>query len=434
VLRDLADSVGLAFDADAEVAGEWSMMQFGYNLFDPTSLAGIGLDLESGAAVFGTGLSPTVVARLGDPSKLDAFVERMRENGVSLQSQMADGAEVFSVNMGGEWVVSWAVVDGWVLSRIEILAERAPELGWLSGARGAKGGLGGDPDFTAAIEAGRKYAPALAVGDPPVVTVIRPSRLADSVEAMFQDPELAACLGPVRSVPRIVGAAASSDAGVTGALVADLADASAFEALMMPPPPGWANARANAPLQVDLGVDADKAMRSCFATGTFGMKTAHLAIHHFDDDGWPDRAAAYADLSTDRVLRGLLSQIPFLGRMSDKRTIGDTEVVDVSIPMFISFTYLLTPTRGAASRGKGMMEAILGGGEVPKNEVFRLELHPPQIPDAAWHLALEQGLQVDRDSARERTIQRIRAWSDALIEAHLDDTRIVLTVNGTRRK
>jgi hypothetical protein len=80
-----------------------------------------------------------------------------------------------------------------------------------------------------------------------------------------------------------------------------------------------------------------------------------------------------------------------------------------------------------------MMEAILADGTAPTGEVFRLELHPREIPDAAWHIALEQGAGVDRDSARERTIARARAWADGLVEAKLDGNRIVLTVSGRRK-
>lgn len=438
ILRDLADSVGILFDADATVAGEWSKQMFSYDLFSPDSLAGIGIDVEGGAVIYGTGLSPTIVARLGDPSALDAFVDRMRQNGVALQSQMSDDIEVFSIRMDEDVSIQWAAVDGWVLSRIEFLPERAPELGWLAGARGAKGALGGDPDFTAAVTAGKDHAPGLAAGEgPPIVVVLRPGRVLDAATGLGDDDEvpIEACGAPLRSVPRIVGAFGSSAAGVTGALVADLAEPSKLEALILPAPPGWSNARANAALQVDVSVDVDaamQAMRGCFGSGLFGLKTAHVALHHFDDDGWPDKAAAYADLSTDRVLRGLLSQIPFLGRMSSGRKIGSTDVIDVSVPFFIDFTYLLTPSRMAASRGSGMMELVLGEGQSWDNELFRFEVHPQQIPDAAWHLAFEQ-LDLDR-RATERTIQRLRAWSEGKVEARLDGGRVVVTVAGTRRK
>lgn len=442
-LRDLADTAGLAFDADAQVAGEWSLAQFGYDLFSPDSLAGIGIDVHGGAAIFGTGLSPTVVAKLEDPGKLEAFVDRMRSNGVSMQSQMSDGAEVFSIRMDDDLTVSWTVIDGWILSRVELGFERAPELGWLAGARGAAGAMGGDADFNAAVEVSKSFVPALAADAPPVVTVIRPGRLADVAEQLMDTDEIdvAACLSPLRSIPRIVGVSSSTDAGITGAMVADLADAAPLAALMLAPPGGWATARDGAVLQVDLGVDVESALQvmgACIprgeSRGTFGVKTAHLAVHAFDDDGFPSMAAAYADLSSDRALRGLMSQIPFLGRMSSSRKIGTTDVVDVSIPFMMDFTYLLTPTRAAASRGNGMMEKVLGAGNAPTDELAAFRIVPAKIPDRTWHLALEQGLDVGRDSARERTIQRARAWEVGSINARLVDRRVVVTLSATRRK
>ncbi len=442
LLRDAADSLGIAFDADSQVAGEWSRHTFGYNLFDPSSLEGIGVDLEGGAAVWGTGVSPTVAVHLSDPSKLDAFVERMRDNGVSLQSQMADGVEVFSIRMEEEINVSWAVVDGWVLSRIEILPERAPELGWLAGARGAAGALGGDPDFTAAMAVAKAHVPVIAADAPPVVAVLRPGRIADAVEALADGAEVDvhACLAPLRSVPRLLGVASSSKAGVTGALVADLGDPAPLSALMLQPPGGWTKERDGAVLQADLSIDVEAAlgaMRTCFSSdedrSTFGVKTAHVAVHGFDADGWPDQAAVYTDLSTDRFLRSYIPNNAMVRALSSSRKIGSDTVIDIEIPGWMSVTYLLSPTRAIVSRGDGHMETVLGAGDPPKDELFHLQVRPREIPDRMWMLALSQ-LDVARDSARDRTVERIKAWDEIVIDGKLVGAQAVMTVTAARHQ
>lgn len=441
LLRDAADSLGIAFDADAEVAADWSREMFGYDLFSPDSLEGIGVDLDAGAAIWGTGLSPTVAVRLSDPSKLDAFVDRMRSAGVSLQSQMSDGVEVFSVPMDRELIISWAVVDGWVLSRLELTRERAPELGWLAGARGARGALGGDPDFTAAVDVAKTHAPSIAAGDgPPVVAVLRPARLADAVEGFIDvgGIDLHACLAPLRSLPRILGVAASGDAGVTGALVADLGDPAPLANLVVTPPPGWAAAREGAAVQVDLSIDAEAtlhAVRACVpareARSTFGVKTAHLAVHQFDDDGFPGVAAGYADLSTDRHLKALIP--PAIKWISDSRKVGKETVIDVSIPYMFSISYLLTPTRAAIGRGDGEIERVLGPGEPLDGELFHLHVRPRDVPDRSWGILLER-LDVARETARERAIARIRRWKEITIHGELEGARAVMTVTATRHE
>lgn len=443
LLRELAELAGIFIpDVDARAVSAISTQEFGYDILSPESLAGIGIDPEQGAAFFSTGVSVTAVAAIGDPSKLEAFVERMRDAGVSLQSQISDGAEVLTVAMGRDVSISWTVVDGWILARVELMEERAPELGWLISARAAAGGLGAHADFAAALDAARVHAPSISVGDgPPVVGVLRPSRLLDAGKAFIKqdgDPvAYEACFGPLRRASRVLVAAGVGSEGASGSAVAELDDPSGLASMIVPAAAGWYGVRAGAPLQIDLGLDLHAAigsLRGCPMDAdmllAWGVRTVHAAAHSFDD--WmPIKAAAFADLSSDRAIRAQLGRIPMLGRFSDKRKIGDVDVVDVSVPLVADATYHLSPTRMIVSMGGGVMEAILGAGTAPDDEIAHFELRPHEVPEEAWQQMLEQVLGVDRESARAHVIKQLRRWERGLIDVRLDGGRVVLTATGT---
>jgi hypothetical protein len=448
LLRVLAEVGGIPFDMDpAEVSAE-SRARFGYDILSVESLASIGLDVERGAAIYSNGLSPTVVAPLADPAKLEAFVESMRDSGVSMQTQMSDGVEVFTIRFpDGDFSVDWAVVDGWVISRLEISMERADELGWLESSRAAGGALGGDPDFLAALEAAKLHAAAISAGDgPPVVGVVRPGKIADAVEgiALRMSPEIASmvggCTAALRDSSRALIAAGVSDTGASGSMVVDLAEPSRISGAIVAPPTGLAAVRQGAPIQVDVGLDVPAYLRTLKGCpididmlAGFGVRTLHAAAHSFED-GIPNKAAVYADLTDDRVIRALLGEIPMLGRFSKKRTVAGQEAIVVSVPFFIDAIYVLDKQRAAAAIGDGLFEAIFAQGTAPAGEIFHLELRPHDIPTEVLDLALQYGADVAVYERRQRTIARLRKWDSGTIDARLDGVRVILTAAGTRHR
>lgn len=447
LLRVLAEVGGIAFDRDPEDVSQASRAQFGYDVLSVESLASIGIDVERGAAIYSRGLSPTIAAPLADPAKLEAFVEGMRDRGVAMQSQMSSGVEVFTIRMGGSWSVSWAVVDGWVISRLEIAMERADELAWLESSRAARGALGGHPDFLAALEASTEHAAAISAGDgPPVVGVVRPGAIAGAVDgiALRMSPEMASmvggCTAALRDASRALIAAGVSESGASGSMVVDLAEPARLGGAIVAPPAGWATVRQGAPIQVDVGLDVTAYLRSLEGCpvdlellGGFGVRTMHAAAHEFDDV-IPTKAAIYADLTDDRVIRALLREIPGLGTFSKKRTVAGQEAIAVSVPFFPSAIYALDKQRAAAAVGAGVFEAIFAAGTAPAGEILHLELRPHDIPSEVLDLALEYGADVRRYEARQRTIARLRKWDSAAIDARLDGARVIVTAAGTRHR
>jgi hypothetical protein len=448
LLYVLADVGGIPGDFDPGEVSQASRDQFGYDILSVDSLKSIGLDTERGAAIYSTGLSPTVAAPLRDPALLEAFVENMRGAGVAMQTQVSDGAEVFTIRMDSEVAVSWAVVDGWVIARLELAWERAPELGWLERSRAAAGALGGHADFLAALEAAKVHAASISAGDgPPVVGVVRPGAIADAIDGVAQrlSPQLAGmiggCTAALRDSSRALLAAGVSEAGASGSMVVDLAEASRLSGVVVAAPPGWATVREGAPLQVDLGLDVTayaRTLKGCpidvEMMAMTGVRTVHAAAHAFDD-GLPSKAALYADLTDDRMLRSLLREIPGLSTFSKSRQVGGVDAVVVSVPFFLDAVYHLSATRAAAAIGDGLFEGIFAqAGAAPAGEILHVELRPHDIPTEVLDLALQYGVDVRRYEARQRTITRLRRWERGTIDARLDGAQVIVTAAGTRHQ
>jgi hypothetical protein len=443
VLRELAGVVGILADMDAEQMGSDLQRELGYNPLDVEQLRGLGIDPERGAAFFGTGVSLTAVAYLADPTKLEAFIDQMRERGISIQSQMSDGVEVFTLHFDSEIQFSWAVVDGWVLSRAELLVEKAPELAWFESAHRAHGAMGAEPDFEAAVEAAVTHAAKVSIGgNPPVIGVIRPGKLADVVEQVHGagHPMNACVATPLRDMSRILLAAGVGDSGSAGSIVVDLASADRYATNTVPQREAWAQVESGAPLQLDLGLDIPAFARSLEGCpmntrdlDEAGVRTAHVALHQFDD-GIPSRGAFYADLTTDKMLSAAIAGIPGIETFSKRRKVGSAQVVDVSVPFFISLTYHLSTNLAVAAIGDGIVEKLLAPGSPRAGALFHLSLRPNDIPVETWDMFLEYVLEVRRPEARQRTIARVRKWQTADIDATLDGSRIVITAAGTRRR
>ncbi len=442
LLRELASVAGILGDFDPEDVSDESRQAFGFDILSGPSLRAAGVDPDGAAAVYSQGFSPTVVVRLADPAAFESFLDGWRDQGMSVQSQVADGVEVFSTRLGRDVAIGWAVIDGWLLAHLGIEEEREAELAWLAGARGAAGGLAGHADFTAALDAGRAHAGAVAGSDglPPVVGAVRPPALVATLDRMMGGRGAAGCLGVATQVPRVLlsGGVAGQRAG--GSIVLDLADAAGAAAAVVPAPPGWYTARAGAPIQLDVGFDV-RALSGVLARcdvpldrllGPVGGRTAHAFIKAFDGE-MPAVAGAYADLAHDRAVRELLRGIPMLGQFSSKRKVGAVEVVDVDVPFVGQFSYHLAADRAIGAMGRGVIEAVLGAGEPVAGELLHLELHPPQVPVEAWDLMLQMAADVASASRREQTIRRLQRWDVGAIDARLDGGRIVVTAAGTLR-
>ncbi len=447
LMREAGNVLGLAVDGDADDISEESRREFGFDILSLPSLRAIGIDTDASGALFSQALSPTIAVRLHDPAGFEKFLDGWREQGMSVQSQIEDGTEVFTVRFNRQVHISWAILDGWLLAHVALGIDQAPELAWLAAARGARGGFAGHGDFAAAVEASRAQPGAATGADGlPVIAVVRAPQLLATFkgiaarEAGRDAPAIDRCLRGLDDITRVLAAGGVADRDVRGAIVVELGSAAAVAAALLPAPAGWYAARAGAPVQVDLGVDlvaASGPLAQCGADlggmiRQFGARTMHAFIMAFDGE-MPAVAGAYADLAHDRAIRDALRTIPLLGQFSHTRKVGAVEVVDVDVPFVGSFSYHVDASRAIGAMGGGVIDAILGSGEVAAGELLHVELRPHDVPVEAWDLLLQQGLGVDRAQLRRRTIERLARWNHGVVDVRLAGDKIVVTASGTLR-
>ena len=124
------------------------------------SLAGIGVDPGGGFALFSEGVNPTLVLRLADPARLEAFLAEQRGKGMAPRSVEVDGVALFTVELpgGGGARIQWATADGWLW--IHAALPHVPDDG--TSWRTIDGGLSWEP---MAIELGGAVYALDEIGD-----------------------------------------------------------------------------------------------------------------------------------------------------------------------------------------------------------------------------------------------------------------------------
>src|SRR5207244_13555563 len=95
-LRDTIDALGTALDFDADDASRGLAMMLAVDPLSPDPVAGIGVDLDGGMAVFSEDVEPTIVVHLAAPDQIQAFFDHERQRGMQSRSVVVDGVEVFT--------------------------------------------------------------------------------------------------------------------------------------------------------------------------------------------------------------------------------------------------------------------------------------------------------------------------------------------------
>ncbi len=242
---DLVASVGVLAGLDARAASRFLRGLLAVDALSADALAEIGVDLEGGVAVFSEAVNPTVVVHLAAPAQTQAFVDRMRAGGMQTQSVMADGVEVFSVEVPGGPVIRWAVAEDWLWVRFVLPGFSDDDTAWLSASRrpGAPAWAG---DFEWAAS-GRGPAPAV-VGFFDLRAVI--ASLSPRIPAAL------ACMKLLAPIGRLAVAVDVGGDRLGGRLSLELGDAAAaLQRAVLPVPAAWGAAAARAPLAAQWNLD-----------------------------------------------------------------------------------------------------------------------------------------------------------------------------------
>ncbi|MBP8807057.1 MAG: hypothetical protein KBG48_13810 [Kofleriaceae bacterium] len=434
VLRDLADGLGPAVQVDAAALGALLAEELGLDLLSSAALVDAGVDLAGGVAVWGHGgVSPVLAVALADPARLAAHIDRLRQGGLVLATSTVDGHEVSTWRPERGLAIHWVAIDRYLLIHLELTGERATPDAWLRTALAAGGRFVEHPDLAAAVAAGASH---LGLATPPVVGVIRPAQL----RAAVLGEHLPACAALVAPVGRVFVAAASGadrqPSESRGVITVEVGAAAAgIAAAALPAPPGWAAARADAPLVVEWGLDlrrveaavepclGDALTRDATRAGLWGVRAF---AHQLDLD---DRAArgAIAAAAKPGVLDEALDEIPGRAIFARTRQVAGRTVTSVDVP--------LVPAFHAAQDGEAVTVAVdlpIDGllDRVPSDDLVRVEVRPQAWSAESWDQLLEPI--IGRDRARAVTVAALRRWTYGEVTARLTGDTLIVTLRGDR--
>jgi hypothetical protein len=440
-LRDLVDVAGMAGDFEVKDASAMFTYVLGIDPLSPEAVAGIGVDLEGSMVAFSEDTNPTFVVHINAPDAINAYFETQRERGLRTKSVVVAGTEVFTAAISSELAISWAVEGEWLWVHFTI----GPPDGttWFEHSRA--------PTGTRWVD-GWTWAQGLGAAAPALVGFFDVKGLLATVAQ--HAPGAVECMKQLSAVER-VGASFDGDGKHLAARFAFQLGAAAdsVAAHLLPPPPGWAAARANAPMAADWNLDVRAAatwIQSCFVKKVsdrpgamrseapdfvgmldqYGVRTARAFVHTLDPDEKEGTGAVALDLSNARFLRAQLDQIPRRSMFEKSRTFGIYKGTHISVPFVGSGDYVLDDRIAIASMGDGLL-ARIGSGAAPAGipPVLAIDLRPPGLPVGVWAFLLAQA----NAPNPERFAQRLMTWNDLHLGARLEQGSLVIEAAGTRR-
>lgn len=434
-LRDIADIVGMAGNFEVKDASALFTYVLGIDPLSPEAVAGIGVDLDGSMVVFSEATNPTFVVHINAPDAINAYFDKQRERGLRTQSVVVGTTEVFTANVSNDLALSWALDGEWLWVHFTI----GPSEGttWFEHSHA--------PSGTRWVD-GWTWAQSLAASAPALVGYFDAKGLL--ADAAREVPHAIDCINKLSAIERI-GFNVEADSKRLGARLAIQLGAAAdgIAKNLLPPPPGWAAARTNAPLAADLNLDLRASaewVQSCFTTDNggaddhagfvamldqYGIRSGRAFVHTLDPDEKEGTGAISLDLSNARFIRAQLDQIPRRSMFESGRTFGAYKGKHISIPFIGSGDYVLENHIAIAAMGDGLLARIGSGAAQGQPPVLAIDLRPAGLPVGVWAFLLAQ---LDAPNP-ERFAQRLMTWNDLHVGARLDQGNLVIEAAGTRR-
>jgi hypothetical protein len=426
-LRDIADVVGMAGNFEVKDASALFTYMLGVDPLSPEAVAGIGVDLEGSMVVFSEATNPTFVVHINAPDAINAYFDTQRERGLHTKSVVVGKTEVFTASISKDLALSWALDGEWLWVHFTI----GPSDGttWFEHSHAPSGARWVD---------GWKWAQGLAASAPAIVGYFDAKGLL--ADAAREVPHAVECLKQLSSIER-VGVNFEGDGKHLGAKIAfQLGAASdAIATHLLPPPPGWAAARTNAPMAADWNLDLRAGaafVQTCLGRGDltamldqYGIRTGRAFVHTLDPDEKEGTGAVSVDLTSAAFVRAQLDQIPRRSMFESSRTFGIYKGKHISVPFVGSGDYVLEDHLMIATMGDGLLAKIGGGAPQGQPPVLAIDLRPPGMSVSVWAFLLAQAGAPNP----ERFAQRLMTWNDLHLGARLDQGSLVIEAAGTRR-
>ncbi len=429
--RDAVDSLGVMVGVDvSEVSRELSRM-LAVDPLSPEAVAGMGIDLEGGIAMFSEDVAPTFVVHLTAPEAAAAFFDRQRERGLVTQSVIVEGTEIFTAQLLANVKVSWAVANDWLWVHFTLPVGHDDGQSWfLSSHRADRPAWSKDWQWASQAAGGVK---------PALIGFVHPHELLASFVGKV--PDAIACAKLLEPIGRVGIAVETDGKHVAGKLTLDLGAAAAkVAAAIVPGPEGFASVAGRAPLAAQWNVDllAVRAwLTPCLKSidadlgflDRYGVRTARVVLQSFDPDEKAGSGAVALDLAHKRYFESRLDDIPLRGTLERSRSFGPHKGHSLSVPFVASIDYVLTDSLALAAIGDGLLKSIVGSGATVKGPVAAIDLVPGGLSPEAWKTLLDL-LDVGRT---ERIVERLLRWRDGHIAVTAEGSSLVLSAVGNRR-
>ncbi|MBS1122956.1 MAG: hypothetical protein H6Q90_5184 [Deltaproteobacteria bacterium] len=434
-MLDVIDSFGMFGDVDAgQVSGALGQL-LGVDALSAPALTAIGVDLAGGVAVFSQAVNPTFVIHLADPAQMQAFFEQLRQRGMSTQSVVVGGAEVFTARIDRSLSVSWVVVDDWMWVHFTLPIGPDEGTAWFTASRQP-----GAPTWTADW----KYASQLPAEQATVIGFLDLRAVMTTISARI--PNALACAKLLEPVGRVAFAIEGDGHHAGGRISLDLGGAAGgITRAMMPPPEGWDAVATHAPLAVQWNLDL-AAVRGWLAPcgetidldlaglDSFGVRTARVVLQSLDPDAKSGTGVISLDLTSKRYFAGLLDEIPLRSRFESSRTYGPHAGRSLSIPFGPTLDYVLTDSLALAGMGEGLLARAVGkgsgvAGAPARSTVMALDLMPPGLSRDAWVFLLRAA----RIPGSDKLADRLLRWRDGHLVLTVEGTHLVFQASGNHR-
>jgi hypothetical protein len=436
-LRDVIDSLGVMAGVDSsEVSRELSRL-LAVDPLSPDALAGMGIDVDGGFAVFSEAISPTFVGHLASPEATLAFFDRQRERGLVTQSVVIDNIEVFTAQLPGTQVrVSWAIDQDWLWVHFALPGTGEDGQSWFQATHRPEGrgpGWGETWQWAESV-----VAPATGTTKG-VVGFVSPKDLLAAFTSKV--PDAIACAKLLEPVSRVAIAIEGDGKRASGQLAIDVgSSARAVEATLLPVPEGFAAVAQQAPLAVQWNADlfALRAwLRPCAASidedlaflDRFGVKSARAALVALDPDDKSGSGVVALDLAHGRFFRSRLDDVPARSLVEKSRRFGPHKGHSLAVPFVATVDYVLTDALALGAVGDGLLARVVGTGATVRGPIAAIDIAPPALPADAWKFLIDA---VDIGRA-DRIVERLLRWRDGHVSLSVQGTSLVLSASGNRR-
>jgi len=381
----------------------------GVSLLDARDLSKIGIAVDKSAAVFSSGLLPTIALPVEDGEALQEFLDKRRpERNVNMKE--VGGITVVSWQPAEEIALVYARVDDWLLlhianPRLESLEQ------WIAAMQSVRStpGVAAAPDLIEAAQTARRWLSLDAGAAPSVFGMFRVPVFLEQLR------DAGACAvavaGSVEGVVVGFDMTLRSGHGVLGLMLSPEAAAALREHIGPAAPAGYRAYREQAGLYGDAALDLEWVDRSLTANGCpspnaeiaqavaaqrqFGVLTVHAAVSQLLLEQLKIQAAAYATLSDRRPIDELLDEIPGRSLMEKSVTLGGIKARSINLGVVPRFVYRLTKTEGLIAVGDRSIETVFSATGAPDPEgdlIASIGIRPEKMPDleAALTVVFEQ--------------------------------------------